>query len=104
MKAKIGLDAGHGGSSSGTYSVNSVKDGLLEKDFALEQALLIEKHLLRNGFSVAMTRRTDKNPGNVSERAKFLAKENCDFSLSIHFNGFGSESANGTEVFVPFAE
>ena len=104
MKAKIGLDAGHGGSSSGTYSVNSVKDGLFEKDFALEQALLIEKHLLRNGFSVAMTRRTDKNPGNVSERAKLLAKENCNFSLSIHFNGFGSESANGTEVFVPFAE
>ncbi|MBQ5667165.1 MAG: N-acetylmuramoyl-L-alanine amidase [Oscillospiraceae bacterium] len=104
MKAKIGLDAGHGGSSSGTYSVNSVKDGLFEKDFALEQALLIEKHLLRNGFSVAMTRRTDKNPGNVSERAKFLAKENCDFSLSIHFNGFGSESANGTEVFVPYQE
>ena len=104
MKAKIGIDAGHGGSSSGTYSVNSIKDGLFEKDFALEQALLIEKHLLRNGFSVAMTRRTDKNPGNVSERAKLLAKENCDFSLSIHFNGFGSESANGTEVFVPFAE
>ncbi len=30
MKAKMGIDAGHGGSSSGTYSVNSVKDGLFE--------------------------------------------------------------------------
>ncbi len=65
---------------------------------------MIEKHLLRNGFEVVLTRKTDKNPGNVSERARFLAKENCDFALSIHFNGFGNESANGTEVFVPHAE
>lgn len=104
MKAKIGIDAGHGGSSSGTYSINSIRDGLFEKDFALEQALMVEKHLLRNGFPVVMTRRTDKNPGNVSERAKLLAKENCDFALSIHFNGFEKESTNGTEVFVPHEE
>ena len=104
MKAKIGIDAGHGGSSSGTYSINSTLDGLFEKDFTLEQALLIENHLLRNGFEVVMTRRTDKNPGNVNERAKLLAKENCDFALSVHFNGFEKESANGTEVFVPHEE
>ena len=104
MKAKIGIDAGHGGSSSGTYSINTAKDGLFEKDFALEQALLIEKHLLQNGFEVVMTRRTDENPGNVSKRAEIVAKGGADFALSIHFNGFGTESANGTEVFVPHAE
>ena len=104
MKAVIGIDAGHGGNSSGTYSVNTVRDGLFEKDFALEQALMIEKHLIRNGFEVIMTRRTDKNPGNVSERAKICAKGGADFALSVHFNGFGTESANGTEVFVPHAE
>ena len=104
MKAVIGIDAGHGGSSSGTYSINTVKDGLFEKDFALEQALLVEKYLLQNGFGVVMTRRIDENPGNVSERAKMLADFGVDFALSIHFNGFGTESANGTEVFVPHAE
>ena len=104
MKAIIGIDAGHGGSSSGTYSVNTVYDGLFEKDFALEQALLVEKHLLRNGFGVIMTRRSDKNPGNVNDRAKICVNGNCDFALSIHFNGFGTESANGTEVFVPYSE
>ena len=104
MKAIIGIDAGHGGSSSGTYSINTVNDGLFEKDFALEQTLLIEKHLLRNGFGVVMTRRTDKNPGNVNERAKICVRGNCDFALSVHFNGFGTESANGTEVFVPYEE
>lgn len=104
MKAIIGIDAGHGGSSSGTYSVNTVYDGLFEKDFALEQALLVEKHLLRNGFGVIMTRRSNKNPGNVNDRAKICVNGNCDFALSIHFNGFGTESANGTEVFVPYQE
>lgn len=104
MKAIIGIDAGHGGSSSGTYSVNTVYDGLFEKDFALEQALLVEKHLLRNGFGVIMTRRSDKNPGNVNDRAKICVNGNCDFALSIHFNGFGTESANGAEVFVPYSE
>ena len=104
MKAKICIDAGHGGSSSGTYSVNTVRDGLFEKDFALEQALMVEKHLLRNGFEVVMTRRTDINPGNVSKRAEIAAKGKADFALSIHFNGFGTESANGTEVYVPHGE
>ncbi len=104
MKATIGIDAGHGGSSSGTYSVNSVTDGLFEKDFTLEQALLIEKHLLRNGFKTVMTRRTDENPGNVSQRARNVVSSGADFALSIHFNGFGTESANGTEVFVPHSE
>ena len=104
MKVVIGIDPGHGGNSSGTYSVNTVKDGLFERDFALEQALLIEKHLKRNGFGVVMTRRTDTNPGNVSKRAKICIDGKCDFALSIHFNGFGTESANGTEVFVPHSE
>ncbi len=104
MKAVIGIDAGHGGNSSGTYSVNTVADGLFEKDFALEQALMIEKHLVRNGFGVIMTRKSDKNPGNVSKRAMIIAKGGADFALSVHFNGFGTESAKGTEVFVPHAE
>lgn len=104
MKAVIGIDPGHGENSSGTYSCNSKNDGLFEKDFALEQALLIEKHLLRNGFTPILTRKTDINPGNVSERAKFLAKNKADFALSIHFNGFKNENANGSEVFVPYGE
>ncbi len=104
MKAIIGIDAGHGGNSSGTYSVNTTRDGLFEKDFALEQALLIEEKLLANGFSVIMTRREDINPGTVTQRAKKMIERNVDFALSVHFNGFGTESANGTEVFVPHSE
>ena len=104
MKATIGLDAGHGGSSSGTYSCNTVKDGLFEKDFALELVLMIEERLLKNGFGAVLTRRTDVNPGTVDQRAKKMAENGVDFALSVHFNGFGSESANGCEVFVPYEE
>ena len=50
MKAVIGIDAGHGGKSFGTYTFNTVNDGLFEKDFALEQALMIEQKLLKNGL------------------------------------------------------
>lgn len=104
MRAVIGHDAGHGGSSSGTYSCNSTRDGLFEKDFALEMVLLIEERLLKNGFGAVLSRRTDVNPGNVSERAKKLVDGGADFALSIHFNGFEKQSANGTEVFVPYEE
>lgn len=104
MKATVGIDAGHGGNSSGTYTCNTVNDGLFEKDFALEQALMIEQKLLKNGFRVVMTRRGDENPGTVTERAQKMAREKADFALSIHFNGFKNEGANGCEVFVPYAE
>lgn len=104
MKALIGIDPGHGGSSFGTYTVNTERDGLFEKDFCLEQALMIEKHLLRNGFGVVLTRRTDMNPGNVSQRAEKMVRAKADFALSVHFNGFNKKSANGAEVFVPYEE
>ena len=101
---KIGLDPGHGGSSSGTYSINTDKDGLFEKDYALDLCLKIEKILNEHGFETVLTRRTDINPGNVSKRAQICIDAKCDYAVSIHFNGFGTESANGTEVFVPYAE
>ena len=104
MKAIIGIDPGHGGASSGTYSCNTTRDGLFEKDFALELSLMIEERLLKNGFGAVLTRQTDVNPGTVTERAAKMIQNGVDFALSVHFNGFGTESANGTEVFVPYGE
>lgn len=104
MKATIGLDAGHGGNSSGTYSVNTAKDGLFEKDYALELVRMINEKLVEHGFKTVLTRTADYNPGNVSQRAQKCVNAKCDYAVSIHFNGFGNESANGTEVFVPFGE
>lgn len=103
-KVMIGLDAGHGGSSTGTYSVETTKDKLYEKDHSLELTKMIGERLLKNGFEVFYTRTTDVNPGTVVERAKKCLNAGCKYAVSVHFNGFGTQSANGTEVFVPYEE
>ncbi len=101
---KIGLDAGHGGQYTGTYSIDTDIDGLYEKDFALDVVLLMDEALRRNGFETYLTRDGDFRPGDTSQRAIACAKAGCDFAVSVHFNGFGTQSANGCEVYVPFAE
>lgn len=100
----IGLDAGHGGDSSGTYSVNTKKDGLFEKDFTLELVKAINSRLVEHGFKTVLTRTADYNSGNVMKRAQMCINAKCDYAVSIHFNGFPNESTNGTEVFVPYGE
>ena len=103
-KVMIGLDAGHGGSSTGTYSINTTSNKLYEKDHCLELTKMIGERLLKNGFKVFYTRTTDVNPGTVDKRAKMCVDAGCKYAVSIHFNGFNSQSANGTEVFVPYKE
>lgn len=101
MAVKIGLDAGHGGSSYGTSSIDKNK---YEKHFTLELCQLVKTRLEKNGFEVYMTRTTDTNPGTVSERAQMCMKAGCGYAVSIHFNGFNDKTANGCEVFVPYGE
>lgn len=99
---KIGLDAGHGGTSTGTYTY--AKNGKYEKHYTLELCELVKNRLEKNGFEVYMTRTTDTNPGTVSQRAQMCMKAGCGYAVSIHFNGFENTSANGCEVFVPCGE
>ncbi len=101
-KHLIGLDAGHGGAYTGTYSVETAKTGLYEKDLTLELAKLVRDRLVAHGFGVVMTRETDVRPGDVSQRAAQLARAGCAYAVSIHFNGAANEAAHGAEVFVPY--
>ena len=103
-KIKIGLDAGHGGSSTGTYSSNTDNDKLYEKDYCLELTKMVAERLEKNGVDVFLTRTKDINPGTVSERAKMCVDAGCGYAVSLHFNGFANETANGCEVFVPYKE
>lgn len=102
MAFKIGLDAGHSEESRGTYTVKN--NGLFEDYYTLDLCLMIEKFLVANGIEVFLTRKDEKAVGDVSDRAKACVKAGCDFAVSIHFNGFKNASANGTEVYVPYAE
>ena len=102
MAIKIGLDAGHSEESRGTYTVGN--DNLFEDYYTLDLCLMVEKILIANGFEVFLTRKDEKAVGDVSDRAKACVAAGCDFAVSIHFNGFGNATANGTEIFVPYAE
>ena len=102
MSFKIGLDAGHSEESRGTYTFKN--DGVFEDYYTLDLCLMIEKFLVANGVEVFLTRKNEKAVGDVSKRAKACVEAGCDFAVSIHFNGFGNASANGTEVYVPYAE
>ena len=110
MSIIIGLDAGHGGSSTGTYSINTAKDGLFEKDYALDLTKKVSDRLNEHGIETVLTRTTDTNVGEeykggaVAKRALICTEAKCNYAVSIHFNGFGTESANGCEVFVPYGE
>lgn len=110
MAIIIGLDAGHGGNSSGTYSIDSTKDGLFEKDYCLDLVKRVGKILTDYGVKVIYTRTTDINVGEgykdgaVTKRALMCVEAKCNYAVSIHFNGFENESANGCEVYVPYAE
>lgn len=101
-KYLIGLDAGHGGSDVGAVSV---MPNLTEAMLTLSLAKMVRDRLVKTGkFEVYMTREDDTSPGNASTRGILFGKMGVDFALSIHFNAFNLESANGTECYVPNQE
>ena len=102
MAIKIGLDAGHSEESRGTYTVEN--DNLFEDYYTLDLCLMLANRLTSNGFEVFLTRKDEKAVGDVSDRAEACVAAGCDFAVSIHFNGFGNENANGTECYVPYGE
>jgi len=97
---KICIDAGHGGSQPGAVGYS----GTLEKDITLAVALKLRQILLKQGFSVVMTResdkdvRTTKQPNELQARCDVANKSGADYFVSIHCNASDSLSAHGTET------
>ncbi len=91
---RIVLDAGHGGSSVGTYSTIA---GYYEKTAVLDYSLVLQKKLEALGATVVMTRTTDVLPDNptMSTRTAHARNNNTDLLLSIHMNGSQAASASG---------
>ena len=93
MAKLVILDAGHGGSDPGaTYK------GRRESDDALKVVLEVEKHLVRSGVVVKLTRDIDKTVP-LSERSKFENDQKADAFISIHRNACSPETASGVETF-----
>lgn len=102
------VDAGHGGFDGGA----SAKDGTVEKDINLSIALKLRDILDTLGYSVIMTRETDRDTADESEktvrrqkvsdiknRMKIIEANPDALFVSIHQNHYGGESYHGTQVF-----
>ncbi len=85
------LDAGHGGSDTGTRGRRSV-----EKTMTLDLARRVERYLEAAGLRVVLTRNSDKTLGLV-ERVALAESRRADLFISLHFNSGGS--AEGIETY-----
>jgi N-acetylmuramoyl-L-alanine amidase len=95
------IDAGHGGQgkvggSSGNNAIGP--NGVLEKELTLDIARRTAS-LLKDSANVILTRNADVNLP-LAERADIAKRNNASVFLSLHFNGFGDKTVDGTEVFI----
>ena len=100
--AVIVIDPGHGGATKvGGSSPNNATSpsGLLEKDLTLAVARHALAALTGRGHAVTLTRDADVNLG-LTARAQVARAAAADLFVSIHFNGFGDSTVQGTETWV----
>lgn len=104
IAGRIVIDAGHGGSDDG-----AVYNGMKEKDFALDLALLLKERLEAHDYDVFLTRDSDDLTGqydinnnnriNPTERVELINSFNADIVISLHLNSYATDpSVNGLEI------
>jgi len=104
IAGRIVVDAGHGGSDDG-----AVYNGLKEKDFALDLALLLKERLEAKDYDVFLTRDSDDLTGqydannnnriNPTERVELINSFDADLVISLHLNSYATDpSVNGLEI------
>lgn len=99
----ICLDPGHGGIDPGAIG----PAGTCERDNTLAIALLLREKLERNGARVCMTRDSDRQIAHESAtvqeeleaRISYGKQEKADIFISIHNDGFISQTAGGTTTY-----
>ncbi|MGI6548599.1 MAG: N-acetylmuramoyl-L-alanine amidase family protein [Syntrophomonadales bacterium] len=92
-KGYIALDPGHGGEGS----PGCVYGGLLERDITLELALRIKEKLVKQGYTVIMTREVDETV-TLEERAEIVNRSGADLCISFHLNAHDDASVHGIET------
>lgn len=89
-KARVCLDAGHGGEE-----VGAVLGKRYEKDDTLKVTKLVEKKLKKKNVKVIMTRTKDKDV-SLEERCIIANQKKADIFVSIHRNS--ATVGNGIEI------
>ena len=101
VTARVVIDPGHGGSDPGALG-----NGLTEKEVNLDIALRLRLLLLLDtldpsgggSWEVQLTRESDETV-SLQARVALANAWPADRFISIHHNGWGSSSANGTETY-----
>jgi len=94
-RARIGIDAGHGGKSPGAVGPT----GLKEKDVNLAVAKELRDLLFWMGYEAVMSREDDRTRG-LAWRCSLFNKEKVDLVLSIHCNAADNKEASYIATFV----
>lgn len=91
----IMIDAGHGGTDSGTIG----KMGTREKDISLDIAKRLKERLLRTGhYRVLMTREDDVAVA-LNKRVEMAKAARADLFISVHLNYLPSKPINIIETY-----
>ena len=91
---KVVIDAGHGGTSTGTRT----PQGTLEKDLTLDIALRLQRLLVQQSFQVVMTRDADRDV-SLKERGALANRIGADIFVSIHLNWIENRRSGGLETY-----
>ena len=95
-RGRIVIDAGHGGHDSGAIGGRKK-----EKDLVLQIAKRLERQLKKRGYTVYMTRKSDRFL-KLPQRTKIADKKNAKVFISIHANSVPKRKRNkiqGVETF-----
>jgi N-acetylmuramoyl-L-alanine amidase len=92
---RIVIDAGHGGSDTGTVG----KMGTREKDITLDIAARLQANLAENGFSQVQMTREDDSAVTLQDRVTFAREANADLFVSIHVNSLPGTPINAVETY-----
>lgn len=94
LKVKtIVIDPGHGGKDPG-----AINNGIKEKDFNLDVAKRLASVLKSAGYTVHLTRSSDKYVG-LYERTDIARKHKADLFISLHANSSKNKNAEGFETY-----
>jgi len=91
----IMIDAGHGGSDSGTIG----KTGTKEKDITLDIAKRLKAHLLKSDLHHVLMTREDDSSVPLLERVTLVREAKADLFISIHLNYLPKKNTNIIETY-----
>ncbi|MDP1842958.1 MAG: N-acetylmuramoyl-L-alanine amidase [Sediminibacterium sp.] len=95
-KLRVAIDAGHGGTNTGTGGVNF---STVEKEYTLLFAKALEKSLKKLGVKqIIMTRKTDTTFDN-KDRILWLQEQQPDLLIALHLNSSANPAIKGVSTY-----